>query len=153
MRYRGTIGGSLANNDPAADYPAAVLALNATVKTNKRTISADDFFKGLFTTALEDGEIITAVDFPLADKAGYAKFRHPASRFALTGVFVAKKGGDVRVAAVGASQNGVMRVPAIEAALKANWSASAIDSVKISADGMLERSARLIRLPRQPRSR
>ena len=90
VRYRGTIGGSLANNDPAADYPAAVLALNATIKTNKRTIAADDFFKGLFTTALEDGEIITAVDFPLADKAGYAKFRHPASRFALTGVFVAK---------------------------------------------------------------
>jgi aerobic carbon-monoxide dehydrogenase medium subunit len=137
VRHRGTIGGSIANNDPAADFPAALLSLGATVKTNKRSISADDFFKGLFTTALEDGEIITAVDFPLADKAGYAKFRHPASRFALTGVFVAKKGGDVRVAAVGASQNGVMRVPAIEAALKANWSASAIDSVKISADGML----------------
>jgi aerobic carbon-monoxide dehydrogenase medium subunit len=137
VRYRGTIGGSLANNDPAADYPAAVLALGATIKTNKRSIAADDFFKGLFTTALADGEIITAVEFPSADKAGYAKFRHPASRFALTGVFVAKKGGDVRVAAVGASQNGVMRVPAIEAALKANWSASAIDSVKISADGML----------------
>ena len=137
VRYRGTIGGSLANNDPAADYPAAVLALNATIKTNKRKITADDFFKGLFSTALADGEIITAVEFPLIDKAGYAKFPHPASRFALTGVFVAKKGGDVRVAATGASQNGVMRVPAIEAALKANWSAGAIDSVKISADGLL----------------
>ena len=137
VRYRGTIGGSLANNDPAADYPAAVLALNANVKTNRRTIAGDDFFKGLFTTALEDGEIITSVDFPLVDKAGYAKFRHPASRFALTGVFVAKKGGDVRVAAVGASQNGVMRVPAIEAALKANWSPGALDSVKVSADGLL----------------
>ena len=123
---------------PAADYPAAVLALGATVKTNKRSISADDFFKGLFTTALEDGEIITAVSFPIPAKAGYAKFRHPASRFALTGVFVAKtKAGDVRVAATGASQNGVMRVPAIEAALKANWSAGALDSVKISADGLM----------------
>ena len=138
VRNRGTIGGSLANNDPAADYPAAVLALNATVKTNKRNISADDFFKGLFSTALEDGEIITAVSFPVVDKAGYAKFRHPASRFALTGVFVAKTPqGDVRVAATGASQNGVMRVGAIEAALKANWSAGALDSVKVSADGLL----------------
>src|ERR1051325_8621683 len=138
VRHRGTIGGSLANNDPAADYPAAVLALGATVKTNKRSISADDFFKGLFTTALEDGEIITAVSFPVQAKAGYSKFNHPASRFALTGVFVARTpGGDVRVAATGASQNGVMRVSAIEAALKANWSASAIDSVKVSADGLM----------------
>jgi aerobic carbon-monoxide dehydrogenase medium subunit len=138
VRYCGTIGGSLANNDPAADYPAAVLALNATVKTNKRTIAADEFFKGLFSTALQDGEIITAVSFPVTGKAGYAKFRNPASRFALTGVFVAKApGGDVRVAAVGASQSGVMRVPAIEAALKANWSAGALDGVKISADGLL----------------
>ena len=138
VRHRGTIGGSLANNDPAADYPAAVLALNATVKTNKRTIAADDFFKGLFSTALEDGEIITAVSFPVTAKAGYSKFPHPASRFALTGVFVAKTpGGDVRVAATGASQSGVMRVPAIEAALKANWSAGAIDAVKIAADGLL----------------
>src|SRR2546430_3365388 len=138
VRYRGTIGGSIANNDPAADYPAAVLALGATVKTNKRSISADDFFKGLFSTALDDGEIITAVSFPVQAKAGYAKFNHPASRFALTGVFVAKTpAGDVRVAATGASQNGVMRVSAIEAALKANWSASAIDGVKISAGGLI----------------
>jgi aerobic carbon-monoxide dehydrogenase medium subunit len=138
VRYRGTIGGSIANNDPAADYPAAVLALGATVKTNKRAIAADDFFKGLFTTALEDGEIITSVSFPLPAKAAYSKMRHPASRFALTGVFVVKtKAGDVRVAATGASQNGVMRVPAIEAALKANWSASALDGVKISADGLI----------------
>ena len=138
VRYRGTIGGSIANNDPAADFPAALLALDATVKTNKRNIKADDFFKGLFTTALEDGEIITAVSFPVVDKAGYAKMRHPASRFALTGVFVARTpGGDVRVAATGASQNGVMRVPAIEAALKANWSPGAIDGVTVSADGML----------------
>ena len=138
VRYRGTIGGSIANNDPAADFPAALLALDATVKTNKRNIKVDDFFKGLFTTALEDGEIITAVSFPVVDKAGYAKMRHPASRFALTGVFVARTpGGDVRVAATGASQNGVMRVPAIEAALKANWSPGAIDGITISADGML----------------
>jgi aerobic carbon-monoxide dehydrogenase medium subunit len=138
VRHRGTIGGSIANNDPAADYPAALLALDATVKTNKRNIKAGDFFKGLFTTALDDGEIITGVSFPVTDKAGYAKFPHPASRFALTGVFVARSpGGDVRVAATGASQNGVMRVPAIEAALKANWSASALDGVRISADGLM----------------
>jgi carbon-monoxide dehydrogenase medium subunit len=138
VRYRGTIGGSIANNDPAADYPAAVLALGATVKTNKRSIAADQFFQGLFSTALEDGEIITQVSFPIPAKAGYSKMRHPASRFALTAVFVAKtKAGEVRVAATGASQSGVMRVPAIEAALKANWSPGALDSVKIAADGLL----------------
>jgi aerobic carbon-monoxide dehydrogenase medium subunit len=138
VRHRGTIGGSIANNDPAADYPAALLALGATVKTNKRSIAADDFFKGLFSTALEDGEIITQVAFPVPAKAGYAKMRHPASRFALTAVFVAKtKSGDVRVAATGASQNGVIRVPPIEAALQLNWSPAAIDSVTISAGGML----------------
>jgi len=138
VRYRGTIGGSLANNDPAADYPAAVLALNATVKTNKRDIAAADFFQGLFSTALEDDEIITAVSFPIPAKAGYAKMRHPASRFAMTGVFVAQmKDGEVRVAATGAAQDGVMRVPAIEAALKPNWSTAAIDGVSISADGLM----------------
>jgi aerobic carbon-monoxide dehydrogenase medium subunit len=138
VRHRGTIGGSLANNDPAADYPAAVLALGATVTTNKRSIKADDFFQGLFTTALEDGEIITAVAFPIPAKAAYSKFPHPASRFALTGVFVAKtKAGDVRVAATGASQSGVTRINAIETALKGNWSAGAIDSVKIAANGLL----------------
>ncbi|HLZ04813.1 MAG TPA: xanthine dehydrogenase family protein subunit M [Bradyrhizobium sp.] len=138
VRHRGTIGGSLANNDPAADYPSAVLALGATVKTNKRSIAADEFFKGLFSTALQDGEIITAVSFPVPAKAGYAKFPHPASRFALTGVFVARtRSGDVRAAATGASQSGVMRIGAIEAALKSNWSAGALDGVKISADGLL----------------
>src|ERR1700754_292945 len=138
VRYRGTIGGSIANNDPAADFPAALVSLGATVKTNKRSISADDFFKGLFTTALEDGEIITAVSFPVPAKAGYEKMRHPASRFALTGVFVAKtKSGEIRVAATGASQSGVMRVPVIEAALKANWSPSALDSVSVSASNLL----------------
>lgn len=138
VRYRGTIGGSIANNDPAADYPAALLALSATVKTNKRSISAEDFFKGLFTTALEDGEIITAVSFPVPAKAGYAKMRHPASRFALTAVFVAQtKSGEIRVAATGASQSGVMRVGAIEAALKTNWSPAALDNVSIPASGLL----------------
>ncbi len=138
VRHRGTLGGSIANNDPAADYPAAVLALGATVKTNKRTIAADSFFKGLFETALENGELITSVAFPVPAKAGYAKFPHPASRFALTGVFVVKtKSGDVRVAATGASQNGVMRVAAIENALKANWSASALDSIKIPDSGLI----------------
>jgi aerobic carbon-monoxide dehydrogenase medium subunit len=138
VRHRGTIGGSLANNDPSADYPSAVLALGATIKTNKRSIAADDFFKGLFSTALDDGEIITAVSFPVPAKAGYAKFPHPASRFALTGVFAVKtKAGDVRVAATGASQSGVMRVAPIEAALKANWSASALDSVTIPASGLM----------------
>jgi carbon-monoxide dehydrogenase medium subunit len=138
VRHRGTIGGSLANNDPAADYPAAVLALSATIKTNKRSIAADDFFQGLFSTALDDGEIITAVSFPIPAKAAYAKFPHPASRFALTGVFVAKtKAGDVRAAATGASQSGVMRLGAIENALKGNWSASALDNITIPASGLI----------------
>jgi aerobic carbon-monoxide dehydrogenase medium subunit len=138
VRYRGTIGGSIANNDPAADFPAAVLALGATVKTNKRSISGNDFFRGLFATALDDGEIITAISFPIPAKAGYSKMRHPASRFALTGVFVVKtKSGDVRVAATGASQNGVMRVPSVEAALKANWAPGALENVTISAEGLL----------------
>jgi aerobic carbon-monoxide dehydrogenase medium subunit len=138
VRHRGTIGGSLANNDPAADYPAAVLALAATVTTNKRTIAADDFFKGLFTTALSDGEMITAVTFPIPAKAGYAKFPHPASRFALTGVFAVKtKVGDVRVAVTGAFQGGVTRVGAIEAALKANWAPSALDGVSVPPNGLM----------------
>jgi aerobic carbon-monoxide dehydrogenase medium subunit len=138
VRRRGTIGGSIANNDPAADYPAALVALGATVKTNKRSLAADDFFKGLFATALDDGEIITAVSFPIPAKAGYGKFPHPASRFALTGVFVAKsRSGDVRAAATGASSSGVMRVGAIEGALKANWSASALDNLTIPASGLM----------------
>lgn len=138
VRARGTIGGSIANNDPAADYPAAVLGLGATIKTNKRSIAADDFFQGLFTTALEEGELITAVSFPVPAKAAYAKFRHPASRFALTGVFVARtRAGDVRVAVTGASQSGVMRMPDMEAALKANWSAQALDGVTVSPNGLM----------------
>jgi len=138
VRYRGTVGGSLANNDPAADYPAAVLALDATIKTDKREIKAADFFSGLMSTSLQPGEIITAISFPIPQKAGYEKFRHPASRFALTGVFVAKtKAGEVRVAATGAFSNGVARVPAIEQALSANWSADAIENVNIATDGII----------------
>jgi carbon-monoxide dehydrogenase medium subunit len=137
VRYRGTIGGSVANNDPAADYPAAVLALGATLTTNRRTISADAFFRGLFETALGDGEILTSIAFPIPDKAGYAKFPHPASRFALTGVFVARsRAGAVRVAATGVGESGVFRVPAIEAALTANWSPEAAASVAVSPDGL-----------------
>lgn len=138
VRYRGTVGGSLANNDPAADYPAAVLALDATILTDKREIKAADFFAGLMSTSLQPGEIITAISFPIPQKAGYEKFRHPASRFALTGVFVAKtKSGEVRVAATGAFSNGVARVPAIEQALSANWSADAIETVNIATDGII----------------
>src|SRR5260221_10357521 len=132
VRHRGTIGGSIANNAPAADYPPAVPALDAHGQTNKRSIKAGDFFKGLFSTALADGEIITQVAFPIPAKAGYSKMPHPASRFALTGVFVVKtKAGDGRVAATGTSQNGVMRMPAIEPALKSNWSPAPLDIARI----------------------
>jgi carbon-monoxide dehydrogenase medium subunit len=118
VRNRGTIGGSVANNDPAADYPSAVLGLGATVITNRRKIAADDFFTGMFGTALEDGEIITRVSFPVPGKAAYEKFANPASRYALVGVFVAQKGKDVRVAVTGAGSGGVFRWAAAEAALK-----------------------------------
>jgi aerobic carbon-monoxide dehydrogenase medium subunit len=133
VRHRGTIGGSLANNDPAADYPAAVLALGATIKTNKRDIAADDFFAGMFTTALEPGEIITAVEFPIPEKAAYEKFPSPASRYALVGVFVAKGPKGVRVAVTGAGQGGVFRHAGFEKALGASWSASALDGVPTPA--------------------
>ena len=109
VRHRGTIGGSVANNDPAADYPAALLALGATIGTNKREIKADDFFKGLFTTALQDGEIITRIAFPIPDKFGYMKFANPASRYALVGVAVAQTGSSARVAVTGAGRDGVFR--------------------------------------------
>ena len=120
FRNRGTIGGSLANNDPAADYPAAVLGLNATVITNKREIAAEDYFDGMFTTVLEDGELITAVRFPVPEKAAYTKFPNPASRYALVGVMVAQTGGDTRVAVTGAGQDGVFRATDIESALSSN---------------------------------
>jgi carbon-monoxide dehydrogenase medium subunit len=137
IRSRGTIGGSLANNDPSADYPAAVLALGATIVTNKRKIGADDYFKGLFTTALEPGELITGVGFQLPEKAGYAKFAQRASRFALVGVFVAKFANTVRVAVTGAGEAGVFRVPAMEGALAANFSAAALAGITVPATGLL----------------
>ncbi len=132
VRNRGTIGGSLANNDPAADYPAAVLGLNATVITNKREIAAEDYFDGMFTTVLEDGELITAVRFPVPEKAAYTKFPNPASRYALVGVMVAQTGGDTRVAVTGAGQDGVFRATDIESALSSDWSADAAKGVKMS---------------------
>jgi carbon-monoxide dehydrogenase medium subunit len=138
VRHRGTIGGSLANNDPAADYPAGVLGLGATVHTNKRTIAADDFFKGMFTTALEDGEIITKVAFPVPDKAAYMKFPNPASRYAMAGVFVAKmKDGKIRVAVTGAGQKGVFRAPSIETALSVSWNPDALNGIEIDPNGLL----------------
>jgi carbon-monoxide dehydrogenase medium subunit len=136
VRNRGTIGGSLANNDPNADWPAAVLGLGATIITNKRRIAADDFFNGMFTTALEDGEIITKVSFPVAKKAGYEKFKHPASGFALVGVFVSKRGSDIRVAVTGAGADGVFRVPSFEEALKKRFAAKSLQDMSIPATGM-----------------
>jgi aerobic carbon-monoxide dehydrogenase medium subunit len=136
VRHRGTIGGSLANNDPNADYPAAVLGLGATVVTNKRKIAADDFFKGMFDTALEPDEIIVKVSFPLAKKSAYTKFKHPASGFALVGVFVSKRGSDIRVAVTGAGSNGVFRVKSFEEALKKRFSPKSIEGMGIPADGM-----------------
>ncbi len=136
VRNRGTIGGSLANNDPAADYPAAALALGATIVTNKRQIKADDYFKGLFETALEPTELITEVRFPIPQKAAYMKFANPASRYALVGVFVAKTASGVRVAVTGAGQNGVFRLPEFESALASNFSASALEGKSVSADGI-----------------
>jgi len=135
VRNRGTIGGSLANSDPTADYPAAVLGLGATVQTNERTIAADDYFKGLFETALKPGEIITAVSFPVAEKAGYVKFPNPASRYALVGVFVVKTAAGVRVAVTGAGAC-AFRQKDMEAALGKSWAASALDGVKVSASGL-----------------
>ena len=136
VRYRGTIGGSLANNDPTADYPAAVLALGATITTNTRRIAADAYFQGMFTTALHPGEIITAVAFPVAERAAYVKFANPASRYAMVGVFVAKTAAGVRVAVTGAGQNGVFRHTAFEQALTKSWSAAALDGVATPAAGL-----------------
>lgn len=133
VRAMGTMGGSVANNDPAACYPSAVLGLGATVHTTKRKIAADDFFQGMFTTALEDGELITAISFPIPKKAAYLKFNQPASRFALIGVFVAQTDGGVRVAVTGAG-NGVFRHAGLEAALNASFTPQSAASVKISAD-------------------
>jgi carbon-monoxide dehydrogenase medium subunit len=137
VRHRGTIGGSVANNDPAADYPAAVLALNATVVTNKREIKADDFFKGLFSTALQDGEIITRISFPIPGKFGYAKFAQPASLFALVGVAVAQAGSTARVAVTGAGSSGVFRQTAMEGALGKGWSAQSLAGITTDAGKMM----------------
>lgn len=137
VRHMGTIGGSIANNDPAADYPAALLALGATIETNKREFSAKDFFTGMFETALDEDEIVTAVVFPAASHTAYAKFPNPASRYAMAGVFVAKTGSGARVAVTGAGQNGVFRMADMEKALDGNWSADAVASMAPSADDML----------------
>ena len=136
VRYRGTIGGSIANADPAACYPSAVVALDATVETTKRKIAADSFFTGLFTTALEPGEIVTGVRFKAPDKAKYMKLRHPASGFAVVGVFVAKFGSNVRVAVTGAGPS-VFRVPAMEKALAASFSPKAIEAMTIPPDDLM----------------
>ena len=137
VRARGTIGGSLANNDPSACYPAAALGSGATIKTNAREIAADDYFEGMFATALDEGEIITEVKFPVPEKAHYEKFVQPASRFALVGVFVAKYSDGVRVAVTGASEEGVFRWSEAEAALNANFNADALEGLSVPADGMI----------------
>ena len=135
VRNMGTLGGSLANNDPAADYPAAVLALAATITTTKRTIAADDFFQGMFQTALEDDEIVKQVAFPIPEKAAYAKFKNPASRYAIAGVFVAKGKSGVRVAVTGAG-SGVFRVPEMEAALAKDFSPDAVANISVDAESL-----------------
>jgi carbon-monoxide dehydrogenase medium subunit len=135
VRNMGTIGGSIANNDPAADYPAGVLGLGATVNTNKRKIVADQFFKGMYETALEPGEIITAIGFPVPKRAGYAKFKNPASRYAIVGVFVSESGSGVRVAVTGAGPS-AFRLPEMEKALTAKFSPEAVAAIKPPAGGL-----------------
>jgi carbon-monoxide dehydrogenase medium subunit len=137
VRHKGTIGGSIANNDPAADYPAALLALDATVVTNKREIPAAKFFKGLFETALKEDEIVTAVKFAAPAQAAYEKFRNPASRYAIVGVFVAKSKEGVRVAVTGAGDNGVFRSKELEAALAKSFSPAALEGIKVSPKNLM----------------
>ena len=137
VRNRGTLGGSIANADPAADYPAAIVGLNATISTNLRRISADDFFKGLFETALDENELVLSVNFPIPLKSGYAKFPNPASRYAIVGVMVAQTDNGVRVAVTGAGSN-VFRLPEMESALTENFSSSAIDGISVSAEDFNE---------------
>lgn len=137
VRHMGTIGGSIANNDPAADYPAAMVALDAQIMTTKRTISAGDFFVGMFETALEDDEIVTAVSFSAPDKCAYAKFPNPASRYAMAGVFVAKNGDSVRVGVTGAGSDGVFRHSEMEKALSSNFSADALKGISVDAGDLL----------------
>ncbi|HVH76120.1 MAG TPA: xanthine dehydrogenase family protein subunit M [Stellaceae bacterium] len=135
VRNRGTIGGSIANNDPAADYPAAIVGLGATVRTNKRDIAADQFFTGMFETALGADEIVTQVRFPKPQAAAYQKFKNPASRYAIVGVFVARTAGGVRVAVTGAGPS-VFRVPEMETALAKSFAADAIKDIQIPQDGL-----------------
>lgn len=137
VRNRGTIGGSVANNDPSACYPSAVLALGGTVHTQNRSIAADEFFTGMFDTALDEDEIITAISLPKPEKAGYVKFPNPASRYAMVGVFVAKFADGVRVTVTGAGEDGVFRATDIEAALDADFSVGSIDKVSVSTDGLM----------------
>jgi carbon-monoxide dehydrogenase medium subunit len=137
VRHKGTIGGSVANNDPAADYPAALLAVGATIVTNKREVAAEDFFTGLFETALADGEMVTAVKLTIPAKAGYEKFRNPASRYAMAGVFAAQTKDGARVAVTGAGDQGVFRSSEIEAALANNFAASALSGVSVPSDGLM----------------
>jgi hypothetical protein len=153
VRHRGTIGGSVANNDPAADYPAAVLGLGATIITNKRKIAADDFFKGLFETALEPDEIITKVSFPVAEEGRLREVPHPASRYALVGVFVAKRGSDIRVAVTGAGSNGVFRGRSFEEALKKRFSPKSLEGMTHPGRRHEQRHPRQRRIPRPPRRR
>ncbi len=137
VRNRGTIGGSIANADPAADYPAAVLGLGATVHTNSRTIAGDDFFTGMFETALEPGELVTAVSFPVPERAAYMKFPNPASRYAIVGVMVSRGGSGVRVAVTGAGGS-AFRVPEMEQALASNFAPEAVADISVPADGLNE---------------
>ena len=137
VRNRGTIGGSVANNDPSACYPAAVLGLGGTVHTNRRDIAADDFFTGMFETALDEDEMITAVSFPKTARAAYVKFPNPASRYAMVGVFVASGADGTRVAVTGAGSDGVFRHAGMEAALDGSFSADALDGIGVDADEMI----------------
>jgi aerobic carbon-monoxide dehydrogenase medium subunit len=141
VRHRGTIGGSVANNDPAADYPSAVLALDGTIITDQRRVAADSFFSGLYETAREPGEIVTAIEFPVPLSAGYAKFRNAASRYALAAVFVAKTRSGVRVAVTGAGASGVFRPTAFEVALDADFRPEALDDLAINPDALLSDTA------------
>jgi aerobic carbon-monoxide dehydrogenase medium subunit len=136
VRHRGTIGGSIANNDPNADYPAGCLGLGATIVTNKRRLKTDEFFTGMFETALAPDEIVVKVMFPKVNKAAYVKFPNPASRYALVGVFVSKRGSEIRVAVTGAGASGVFRVTAFEEALKKRFGAKSLDGLTVPADGM-----------------
>lgn len=137
VRHMGTIGGSIANNDPAADYPAGLMALGATVCTSKREISADDFFEGLFATALDEDEVVTSVRIAAPARAAYVKFRQPASLFALVGVCVAEGAGGIRVAVTGAGEDGVFRHEGLEAALASDWSKAAVDGVNVDSEGLM----------------